>query len=61
MDDIYMIDKALMRDVIETLKTLDVRGWRSMDALVGCVLALEQGFNPPPDTEPEKIVIGKEE
>lgn len=28
--------------VIATLKTLDVRGFASMDALVGCVIALEQ-------------------
>lgn len=31
-----------LQRVIATLKTLDVRGWESMDRLVGCVMALER-------------------
>lgn len=35
-----MIEELLR--VVSTLKTLDVRGWDSMDRLVGCVMALER-------------------
>lgn len=47
MEDIIMIDKKLLISVIATLKKLDVRGFDSMDALVGCVMVLEKALNPP--------------
>lgn len=47
MDNMIMLDKRVIGQVIETLKTLDVRGFDSMDKLVGIVMLLEQTMNPP--------------
>ena len=51
MENIFVMDKALMGTVIETLKLLDVRGFDSYDKLVGCVMLLTNAMN---NTLPEK-------
>lgn len=64
MENVFMIDKTLMLNIIETLKNLDVRGWKSIDALVGCVLMLEQAMEAPPSTtktETGEINLSQEE
>lgn len=43
--DLFVIDRDLMANIIATLKTLDVRGYESMDKLVGCVIHLERAMN----------------
>ena len=63
MEDVFVIEKALMAEIIASLKTLDVRGWDSMDKLVGCVLLLEQAMNAPKpkeETESEEIKLSGE-
>ena len=35
-----IVEKDLLARIIETLKLIDVRGYDSMDALVGCVTVL---------------------
>ena len=37
-----IVDKVLLQRVVYTLKQLDIRGYDSMDKLVGIVLSLEQ-------------------
>ena len=37
--------KNAIQRIIGTLKTIDVRGFDSMDKLVGCVIALENLLN----------------
>ena len=45
------IDKELLERIIQTLKKLDVRGFDSMDMLVGCVSALMSVYNAPASEE----------
>lgn len=47
MNETVKVDRQLLGFVIETLKTIDVRGFESMDALVGCVITLTQMMNTP--------------
>lgn len=35
-------DLETLRAIRDTLKTLDVRGWESIDSLVGCVMTLNR-------------------
>jgi len=49
-----VVEKELLARIIGTLKLIDVRGYDSMDALVGCVTVLTElhdngnvGFAPP--------------
>ena len=61
MGDLFIIEKSLMADIIASLKSLDVRGFNSMDTLVGCVILLENALNaPPPEekTETKEITEG---
>ena len=46
-----MIDKELLGRIILTLKKLDVRGFESMDMLVGCVSALTSVYSAPSTEE----------
>lgn len=46
-----MIDKELLGKIIQTLKMLDVKGFESMDMLVGCVSALMSVYNNTPESE----------
>lgn len=39
-----MIEKELLANLIGTLKQLDVRGYDSMNMLVGCVAMLSQAY-----------------
>lgn len=46
MDNSYVaVNKALIARIIGTLKSLDVRGFESMDSLVGTVIVLENLMN----------------
>lgn len=54
MDNVFMADKNLMVDVINTLKTIHPLDYDSMDKLVGCVSVLEIAMNPPPSIEETK-------
>lgn len=61
MDNVFIMGKDLMANIIGSLKTLDVRGWDSMNTLVGCVVLLEQAMDaPPPEkkTETEELTNG---
>lgn len=49
-----MIDKELLGKIIQTLKQLDVRGFESMDMLVGCVSALMSVYNTPEETKQQE-------
>lgn len=40
-----LVSRELVKNLANTLKTLDVRGWESIDALVGCVMILEKMAN----------------
>lgn len=43
----YILNEQLIRSVIRTLKGIDVRGYESMDALVGLVVLFEQILKTP--------------
>lgn len=43
----YILNEHLIRSVIITLKGIDVRGYESMDALVGLVVLFEQILKTP--------------
>ena len=50
----YEVTEELIKSVIETLKGIDVRGYDSMDRLVGLVMLFERILNmPAPTTEEE--------
>lgn len=56
MENLFMIDKSLMSEIISNLKNLKVDGWESMTALVGCVVLLEKAMDAPePETKTETI------
>lgn len=47
MGDVFIIDKALMAEIINRLKTIHPTDFDGMNKLVGCVLVLEEAMNPP--------------
>ena len=51
MDDILGIQRLVLQQLLTTLKTLDVRGYESMNRLVGCVMLLEQLLSAPKEQE----------
>ena len=61
MENLFVMDKKLMEQIINTLKQIDVRGFDSMDALVGCVMLLQQGMNPPQAIADTNIKEGTEQ
>jgi hypothetical protein len=44
----YEVSAELLQSVIATLKGIDVRGYESMDRLVGLVMLFERILNSPP-------------
>ena len=44
----YEISEGMLQNVILTLKNIDVRGYDSMDRLVGLVMFFENILNQPP-------------
>ena len=48
----HEISEAMLTSVIETLKGIKVRGFDSMNRLVGLVMFFENIFNQPPINEP---------
>lgn len=48
INNMVLVDRNLLAQVVNSLKTLDVRGWNSIDTLVGCVQVLSQAANQPP-------------
>lgn len=44
MDALFVCEKELMENVINCLKTLDVRGYDSYEKLVGCVSVLRNAM-----------------
>lgn len=63
MDNIVVVDKNLLRSIINSLKKIEVRGFDSMDILVGCVMLLEQTLNAPKPVEDtqEEIISSESE
>ena len=60
-NNLYVIDRNLMIKVIETLKTLDVRGFENYDKIVGCVAVLTDGLKnslPHEETEGGEVENG---
>lgn len=63
------IDRNFLGQIINTLKTVDARGWESMNALVDCVGALMQIAQQPDvnivkEEQPEEVEVandGKDE
>ena len=45
----YTINRDLILSVIKTLKEMDVRGYDSMNRLVGLVMLFENILNTPPE------------
>lgn len=54
--EVLLMDKGFMLDVVETLKTLDVRGYESNKRLVIITMELERTINTnlPLEIEPNK-------
>lgn len=50
-DNVVIIEKQLMIDIIGTLKTIHPTDYDGMDKLVGCVTMLTMSLNPPPKEE----------
>lgn len=50
----YKISEGMLKNVIMTLKNIDVRGYDSMDRLVGLVMFFEGILNQPPVAETEE-------
>ena len=53
----YTINRDLILSIIKTLKEMDVRGYDSMNRLVGLVMLFENILNTPPE-EKEVAVDG---
>lgn len=53
---VMLMDKGFLQGVIDTLKTLDVRGYESNKKLVICTMELERAINTnlPLEIEPNK-------
>lgn len=49
MENLFIMDKGLMRQVIESIKSLNVdcKNFDEADKWVGIILLLEQAMNPP--------------
>lgn len=54
-----MTDTEIIKNVINTLKSLDVRGYDSMDRLVGCVMVLEKYLKNLETTETKETDDGR--
>lgn len=54
--EVMLMDKGFLLGVIDTLKTLDVRGYESNKKLVICTMELERAMNTklPLEIEPNK-------
>lgn len=54
--EVMLMDKGFIAGVIDTLKTLDVRGYESNKKLVICTMELERAMNTslPLELEPSK-------
>lgn len=48
LDGMILLDRRIVEGIINTLKTIDVRGFDSMDSLVGSVMMLQQALSQPP-------------
>ena len=58
--DYVAVDRGVLAGLIESMKKIDVRGFESMDRLVGCVIVLQKLANQSaPETGEESE--GKEE
>ncbi len=58
MSEHVVVDKMSVKMLVNTLKQIDVRGFDSMDRLVGAVMVLEEILSRPPisfDQEDEKF------
>ena len=54
---VLIVERRMIEQVVSTLKEIDVRGFDSMDRLVGCVITLENALNTkyePASSEEEK-------
>ena len=56
----YTISTDLILSVIKTLKEIDVRGYDSMNRLVGLVILFEQILNTPAEPQTEDNPINEE-
>lgn len=56
----YTINTDLILSVIKTLKEIDVRGYDSMNRLVGLVILFEQILNTPVEPQTEDDPINEE-
>lgn len=56
MTNYIVTNKNILKGIIASLKRIDVRGYESMDRLVGCVIVLESLLKPagPKASEPPK-------
>jgi len=57
-----VVDRGVLYGLVQSLKQIDVRGYDSMDRLVGCVMVLENLMNAPaPAKKEEQKEESKEE
>lgn len=56
----YTINRDLIFSVIKTLKEMDVRGYDSMNRLVGLVMLFENILNTPPEEKGKSDGTDKE-
>ena len=53
----YELSKDMIFSIIKTLKEMDVRGYDSMNRLVGLVMLFESILNSPPADEQEEVKV----
>lgn len=53
----YELNRETILSVIKTLKELDVRGYDSMNRLVGLVMLFETILNNPPADQQEEVKV----
>lgn len=61
MENLFICDKALMLQVINTLNSISVSGRDNMDKLLGVIMTLEAGLNPPKAEEKTEEITEESE
>ena len=55
-----VVDRGVLYGLVQSLKQIDVRGYDSMDRLVGCVMVLENLMNAPVPAKKEETEVKEE-
>ena len=53
MGNLFILDKSIAYQMLDSLNAIEVRGKDNMDILLGVIMVLERALNAPPPTEQE--------